>query len=55
MHIATGYLTHSVAVVIHAEMPVHAEGRPDPRGLQLWVDLPKEVRITSYDRGAHEP
>ncbi|KAG6832374.1 hypothetical protein H0H92_002642 [Tricholoma furcatifolium] len=28
--------------IIHAEMPVHAEGAPDPRGLQLWVDLPKE-------------
>jgi redox-sensitive bicupin YhaK (pirin superfamily) len=29
--------------IIHAEMPVHAEGQPDPRGLQLWVDLPKKV------------
>jgi len=29
--------------IIHAEMPVHAKGQPDPRGLQLWVDLPKKV------------
>ncbi len=29
--------------IIHAEMPVHAKGTPDPRGLQLWVDLPKQV------------
>ncbi|KAG6820605.1 hypothetical protein H0H93_014521 [Arthromyces matolae] len=28
--------------IIHAEMPVHAPGAPDPRGLQLWVDLPKQ-------------
>jgi len=30
--------------IIHAEMPVHAPGVPEPRGLQLWVDLPKQVR-----------
>lgn len=30
--------------IIHAEMPVHVDGAPDPRGLQLWVDLPKKVR-----------
>lgn len=30
--------------IIHAEMPVHEEGAPEPRGLQLWVDLPKQVR-----------
>jgi quercetin 2,3-dioxygenase len=29
--------------IIHAEMPVHALGQPDPRGLQLWVDLPEKV------------
>ena len=29
--------------IIHAEMPVHEPGSPDPRGLQLWVDLPKQV------------
>jgi hypothetical protein len=33
--------------IIHAEMPVHAEGVPDPKGLQLWVDLPKQVRCFS--------
>ncbi|EKM82723.1 hypothetical protein AGABI1DRAFT_82463 [Agaricus bisporus var. burnettii JB137-S8] len=31
--------------IIHAEMPVHAEGQPDPRGLQLWVDLPKKYKM----------
>ena len=31
--------------IIHAEMPVHAAGSPDPRGLQLWVDLPKQVLV----------
>ena len=25
-------------------MPVHEDGKPNPVGLQLWVDLPKEVR-----------
>lgn len=29
--------------IIHAEMPVHTKGQTDPRGLQLWVDLPKKV------------
>lgn len=31
--------------IIHAEMPVHANGGPDPRGLQLWVDLPKKFKM----------
>jgi redox-sensitive bicupin YhaK (pirin superfamily) len=31
--------------IIHAEMPVHALSQPDPRGLQLWVDLPENVRL----------
>ncbi|KAJ3573964.1 hypothetical protein NP233_g2089 [Leucocoprinus birnbaumii] len=31
--------------IIHAEMPVHAKGKPDPRGLQLWVDLPKQFKM----------
>jgi len=31
--------------IIHAEMPVYSEGVPDPRGLQLWVDLPKEHKM----------
>ncbi|EMD38504.1 hypothetical protein CERSUDRAFT_82776 [Gelatoporia subvermispora B] len=31
--------------IIHAEMPVHDPGHPDPRGLQLWVDLPKQHKM----------
>jgi redox-sensitive bicupin YhaK (pirin superfamily) len=31
--------------IIHAEMPVHTKGAPDPRGLQLWVDLPKQFKM----------
>jgi redox-sensitive bicupin YhaK (pirin superfamily) len=31
--------------IIHAEMPVHAKGSPDPRGFQLWVDLPKKFKM----------
>ncbi|KDQ61055.1 hypothetical protein JAAARDRAFT_709607 [Jaapia argillacea MUCL 33604] len=31
--------------IIHAEMPVHARGVPEPRGLQLWIDLPKEFKM----------
>jgi len=31
--------------IIHAEMPVHEKGSPDPRGLQLWVDLPKQFKM----------
>ncbi|CAA7271743.1 unnamed protein product [Cyclocybe aegerita] len=31
--------------IIHAEMPVHQQGSPDPRGLQLWVDLPKQYKM----------
>lgn len=31
--------------IIHAEMPVHAPDAPDPRGLQLWVDLPKQFKM----------
>ncbi|KAI0046121.1 pirin domain-containing protein [Auriscalpium vulgare] len=33
------------AVLIHAEMPIQGEGIPEPRGLQLWVDLPKEYKM----------
>ncbi|KAG1827375.1 RmlC-like cupin domain-containing protein [Suillus subaureus] len=32
--------------IIHAEMPVHGKNVPEPRGLQLWVDLPKNVKMT---------
>jgi len=31
--------------IIHAEMPVHGKGIPDPKGLQLWVDLPKKFKM----------
>jgi len=31
--------------IIHAEMPVQGPGIPEPRGLQLWVDLPKEYKM----------
>jgi len=31
--------------IIHAEMPVHGPGVPNPTGLQLWVDLPKEHKM----------
>ncbi|KAI0831197.1 RmlC-like cupin domain-containing protein [Trametes gibbosa] len=31
--------------IIHAEMPQSGNGLPDPRGLQLWVDLPKEFKM----------
>ena len=26
-------------------MPVHEPGKSDPRGLQLWVDLPKQYKM----------
>lgn len=39
--------------IIHAEMPVHAPGIPDPRGLQLWVDLPKQVRVSPRELNVH--
>ena len=35
----------TVNPVIHAEMPVHAPGQPDPRGLQLWIDLPAKDKM----------
>ncbi|TDL27506.1 hypothetical protein BD410DRAFT_424339 [Rickenella mellea] len=31
--------------IIHAEMPVYEDGQPDPQGLQLWVDLPKQFKM----------
>ncbi|RXW24121.1 hypothetical protein EST38_g1730 [Candolleomyces aberdarensis] len=31
--------------IIHAEMPVHDEGHPEPVGFQLWVDLPKQFKL----------
>jgi hypothetical protein len=32
--------------IIHAEMPVHGEGLPNPVGMQLWVDLPAKHKMT---------
>lgn len=31
--------------IIHAEMPINAPGKPNPRGLQLWVDLPAKAKM----------
>ncbi|KAJ7062318.1 RmlC-like cupin domain-containing protein [Mycena amicta] len=33
--------------IVHAEMPVHlpGSGLPDPRGLQLWVNLPRKFKM----------
>lgn len=33
--------------IIHAEMPIHAPGQPDPEGLQLWIDLPKDQKMSA--------
>ncbi|KAJ7505827.1 RmlC-like cupin domain-containing protein [Mycena galericulata] len=55
--------------IMHSEMPVHDEGQPDPRGLQLWVNLPKRFKMvepsyqelgssqipTAYPQGADGP
>ncbi|KAM0790071.1 hypothetical protein ACM66B_005399 [Microbotryomycetes sp. NB124-2] len=32
--------------IVHAEMPVHKPGGDNPTGLQLWIDLPKEHKLT---------
>jgi len=32
--------------IIHAEMPVIGPGLPNPEGLQLWIDLPKQYKMT---------
>ncbi|KAJ7652607.1 RmlC-like cupin domain-containing protein [Mycena rosella] len=31
--------------IMHAERPVHAADQPEPRGLQLWVNLPKKFKM----------
>ncbi|KAL7007739.1 RNA pol II transcription cofactor [Cystobasidiomycetes sp. EMM_F5] len=31
--------------ILHAEMPLHEEGMPDPHGLQLWIDLKKDKKM----------
>ncbi|KAJ7196134.1 RmlC-like cupin domain-containing protein [Mycena pura] len=33
--------------IVHAEMPVSAPGQPEPRGLQLWVNLPKKYKMVA--------
>ena len=35
-------------------MPVHEEGKPNPVGLQLWVDLPKQVRTVDIRLSTHD-
>ncbi len=47
--------------IMHAEMPLHhdpktGERLPDPKGLQLWIDLPQESRYTepTYQDLRHE-
>lgn len=41
--------------VIHAEMPVQEPGQPEPRGLQLWVDLPKQYKMVEPSYQELEP
>jgi len=41
--------------IIHAEMPVHEPGKPEPRGLQLWVDLPKQYKMVEPSYQELEP
>lgn len=30
--------------IMHAEMPIHEPGKPNPQGLQLWLDLPAKMK-----------
>lgn len=30
--------------IMHAEMPLHEPGQPDPEGMQLWIDLPEKFK-----------
>jgi len=32
--------------IIHSEIPIYEDGKPNPNGLQLWVDLPKEFKMS---------
>lgn len=41
--------------VIHAEMPVNEPGKPEPRGLQLWIDLPKQYKMAEPSYQDLEP
>ncbi|GAA5974525.1 hypothetical protein JCM11641_002075 [Rhodosporidiobolus odoratus] len=43
--------------IMHSEMPIHGDGRKDPFGLQLWIDLPKQhkmVEASYQERRADE-
>ncbi|KAK7050525.1 Pirin domain-containing protein [Favolaschia claudopus] len=31
--------------IMHSEIPLSGDGRPDPIGLQLWVNLPKQYKM----------
>ncbi|KAG8719212.1 hypothetical protein FRC08_003366 [Ceratobasidium sp. 394] len=33
--------------IVHAEMPLFGPDDPNPMGMQLWIDLPKEHKMTS--------
>ncbi|CAE7096409.1 unnamed protein product [Rhizoctonia solani] len=33
--------------IIHAEMPLFLPDEPNPMGMQLWIDLPKEHKMTA--------
>ncbi|KZV72903.1 pirin domain-containing protein [Peniophora sp. CONT] len=41
--------------IIHAEMPVHGPGKPNPNGLQLWIDLPKKFKMVEPTYQELEP
>ncbi|KAH9996895.1 RmlC-like cupin domain-containing protein [Russula vinacea] len=43
------------AVLIHAEMPIEEPGKPEPRGLQLWIDLPKQYKMIEPSYQELEP
>lgn len=32
--------------ILHSEMPQYKEGGPVPSGLQLWIDLPQQHKMT---------
>jgi len=35
--------------IVHSEMPLHEEGKGDPTGMQLWVDLPRAQKMSPPD------
>ncbi|KAI9446232.1 pirin domain-containing protein [Lactarius indigo] len=54
-YIMQGASKHEDSAVIHAEMPVSEPGKPEPRGLQLWVDLPKQYKMAEPSYQDLEP